>query len=397
MLSLFPSTRRAAQASARRPAIITAIVFGGLGSKLTSTNPNRLRSRIQVRPASGARPSDVVVASTSAGSRGCVAVPEANAAPKGEHGVLLATHAAGWLVVFLALASSARQTGQVTARTPFKCPAWDDAEKLTDVERYATKDDYVQACDDARYVLEKVRYQSDGLSLVAYFHHLRIPDGSKRPVIVFNRGSYVRNDIAPELIPIFHRLANAGFAVVAPMYRGSDGGEGRDEMGGADLNDLMNIVPVIRQLDALDVTNLFLYGESRGGMMVFQAIRDGFPARAAATLGAFTNLADLTSSEAGAATAKQIWPDFAKREQEIVARRSATQWPERLALPLLLMHGGADRDVAPAQTLRLAAQLAEHRREYGLSIFPGANHTLQHDRTEHDRQVTAFFRRYLAR
>ena len=35
---------------------------------------------------------------------------------------------------------------------------------------------------------------------------------------------------------------------------------------------------------------IYLYGKSRGGMMTYQALRDGFPARAAATVGAFTDL-----------------------------------------------------------------------------------------------------------
>src|SRR5687767_10577133 len=170
-------------------------------------------------------------------------------------------------------------------RSVYPCPTWEAAVKLTDVERYSTKAEYVAACDSG-YVLEKIRYRSDGLAVIAYFYHSRSSEATKRPVIVFNRGSYVRKDIAPELIPMFHRLATAGFTVVAPMYRGSDGGEGRDEMGGADLNDLMNILPVLSQLDSLDTGSVFLYGESRGGMMVFQAIRDGFAARAAATLGA---------------------------------------------------------------------------------------------------------------
>ena len=72
------------------------------------------------------------------------------------------------------------------------------------------------------------------------------------------------------------------------MYRGSEGAPGRDEMGGADLADLMNIRAVIASLPYADATNTFLYGESRGGMMVLQALRDGFEARAAATVGAFT-------------------------------------------------------------------------------------------------------------
>lgn len=163
----------------------------------------------------------------------------------------------------------------------------------------------------------------------------------------------------------------------------------------SDLNDLMNILPVLSRLDSLDTRNVFLYGESRGGMMVFQAIRDGFVARAAATVGAFTDLSELTSSGPGAATAKTIWPDFEERRNEIISRRSAIRWPERLGLPLLLMHGSDDRDVSPDQTLQLAAQLAKAKREFGVIVVAGGNHTLQHHEVERDRQVVEFFRRYM--
>jgi dipeptidyl aminopeptidase/acylaminoacyl peptidase len=298
------------------------------------------------------------------------------------------------LLLIMAKVAWAGQGDRPIERLIYVCPAWDEAVKLTDVEKYSTKDEYVAACD-SRYVLEKVRYRSDGLAVIAYVYHPRKSEGVKRPVIVFNRGSYVRTDIAPELLPMFHRLAEAGFAVVAPMYRGSDGGEGHDEMGGADLNDLMNITPVLSQLGSLDTRNVFLYGQSRGGMMVFQATRDGFPARAAATFGAFTDLGEITSSGSGAATAKAIWPDFEQRRDEIISRRSAIRWSERLGLPLLLLHGSADRDVSPTQTLLLATQLARMQKEFGVIIIPGGNHTLQQHRVERDRQVVEFFQRHL--
>lgn len=300
------------------------------------------------------------------------------------------------IVLLMFVQTALGQEPRAVERTVYACPTWETAVKLTDVARYSTKDEYVAACDSS-YVLEKVRYRSDGLAVIAYFYHPANPEKTKRPVIVFNRGSYVRKDIAPELLPMFHRLAKAGFAVVAPMYRGSDGGEGHDEMGGADLDDLMNILPVLRQLDSLDTRNVFLYGESRGGMMVFQAIRDGFAARAAATVGAFTDLNELISSGPGAAMAKTIWPDFEERRNEIISRRSAIRWPERLVVPMLLMHGSEDHDVSPAQTLQLASQLAKTKIEFGVTVFPGGNHTLQHHQVERDRQVVEFFRRYLVK
>lgn len=300
------------------------------------------------------------------------------------------------LLLSLAVAALAGQGSHIIERLVYACPTWEAAVKQTDVEKYSSESEYAAACNSSN-TLEKIRYRSDGLAVIAYYYSSQRSKGTKRPVIVFNRGSYIRGEIFPELLPMFHRLAEAGFAIIAPMYRGSDGGEGRDEMGGADLNDLMNIVPILSQLDFLDTRNVFLYGQSRGGMMVFQAIRDGFPARAAATVGAFTDLGEITSSGSGAATAKTIWPNFEQRKNEIISRRSAIRWPERLSIPLLLMHGSADSDVPPTQTLLLATQLAKTQKEFGVFVFPGGNHRLEQHRVERDRQVVEFFQRYLIR
>ncbi len=308
------------------------------------------------------------------------------------------------LLLPAALPARAAEDALLVDRSVLTPPPWDEAVGTTDVERYATAEEYAAASTDPRFRLEKVRYRSDGLTVAAYLYGPppAAADGQSapsppRPVVVFNRGSYVRGEIAPELLPMFHRLAAAGFTVVAPMLRGSAGAEGRDEMGGADLADLMAVPALLPELGGgLDPEDLFLYGESRGGMMVFQAIRDGFPARAAATFGAFTDLEGLVSTEQGAAMAKAIWPDFAERRGEIVERRSALHWAGKLDVPLLLMHGAADASVPPEQTLRLALELAAAHRDYGVFVVPGGNHTLDDQRHERDRQAVEFFRRHLA-
>jgi dipeptidyl aminopeptidase/acylaminoacyl peptidase len=298
------------------------------------------------------------------------------------------------LAAGLTAAHTAASDGLLLARNSYDFPAWDDAVADTDVERYATEEEYAAAVGGDG-VLEKLRYRSGELAVVAYFFHPRASEPARRPVVVFNRGSYVRDDVAPELVTTFRRLADEGFAVVAPLYRGSDGGEGHDDMGGADLADLMNVLPLLDELPGLDVRNVFLYGESRGGMMVFQALRAGFRARAAATFGAFTDLEDLIATN-GDAAARAIWPDFAARKDEILETRSALRWPAELRAPLLLMHGSADGSVPPTQTLRLATELARADRDFGLIVFEGDGHTLFEHRIERDRAVAAFFREHLA-
>ena len=75
----------------------------------------------------------------------------------------------------------------------------------------------------------------------------------------------------------------------------------------------------------------FLYGESRGGIMTFLALRNGLPVRAAATFGAITDLeAFLGVDDHAAALGPEIWPDFATNRALITEGRSAQRWPERI-------------------------------------------------------------------
>ena len=244
---------------------------------------------------------------------------------------------------------------------------------------------------DPGFRLEKIAYQSDGLRVYTYLYS-PVKPGSAMPAVIFNRGSYVREEFADEVLPTFRRLAAAGFVVIAPMYRQSGGGEGRDEMGGADVNDLMKIRDVLAELKYVDPERLFMYGESRGGMMTFQAIRDGFPIRAAATFGAFTDLAVMV--EENRKIALQIWPDYDANASAIKQRRSALSWPEKINVPLLNMHGGNDRQVNPAQSLAIATKLQSLGKTYELIIKAGENHVMSAWREERDAAAIEWFRRF---
>jgi dipeptidyl aminopeptidase/acylaminoacyl peptidase len=254
---------------------------------------------------------------------------------------------------------------------------------------------YERARTDTRFELLKTTYRSEDLPVVAFVYGPRAAK-DKRPVVVYNRGSYLRENAARELLVPFHRLADAGFVVVAPMYRGSEGAPGRDQLGGADLADLMNIRPLIASLPYADAANTFLYGESRGGMMVLQALRDGFEARAAATFGTFTDLdAYLKDNPQVAAMAAQILPDFEANRAAHLERRSAVRWADRISAPLLIMHGGNDTSVSPTQALQLAGALQSAGNPYELAIVAGARHVMDPFEAERDDRAIRWFRRHL--
>jgi len=259
---------------------------------------------------------------------------------------------------------------------------------------YGSREAYAAAAADRRFVMEQIRYASDGLTVLAYVYRPVTP-GGRLPVIVFNRGSWTWEAFHPQLLVMAHRLAEAGYVVVAPMYRGSGGAPGRDEMGGAELDDLLNLRPVLASLPGVDPARVYLYGESRGGMMVYQGLRSGFPARAAAVFGAFTDLDGMLAAPKGMEMARKIWPQELEKDRPgLVERRSALRWPEHISAPVLIMHGGADRSCPPEQSLKMAEALQAAGKPYELKVFFGEGHVLSGRAEERDQDAVRWFHRF---
>lgn len=297
----------------------------------------------------------------------------------------------------LALAAGGQAVSRDRVIRDVRLVAYPAYQAYRGIEQYApTAADYARAIDDRRFVMERVTYRSDDLDVFAYVYRPASPaPGAALPVVIFNRGSYVRDDFSPEVLMLGNRIAPEGFVVVAPMLRGSGGAPGRDEMGGRDLHDIQNIVGVVRELPYADASRLFLYGESRGGIMTLMAAKEGFPARAAAIYGTITDFSRFIAEGTPArAQAAQIWPGFPANESAIVLSRSALRWPERLATPILIMHGGADSDVPPVHALQLASALQALGRPYELKIFEGERHVIPGRAAERDADAVRWFRRH---
>ena len=283
----------------------------------------------------------------------------------------------------------------LVSRNPVELPLFQEIAERPLISLYTSEDVYAQARADTRYEFERLTYLSDGLEVVALLYR-RSDRKGPQPTIVFNRGSYIRNDSAPEYLSTFHRLAESGYTVLSPMYRGSEGAVGHDEMGGDDLNDLLQVVALADELPTVDVQRLFLLGESRGGMMVLQAIREGFPARAAAIYGSPTDFFSLLSQNPDQyeGVADQLWPNWRTDPDEILGRRSAVRWAERINIPLLIMHGGIDQSMPVAQSLALVDRLQEHSKTYELHVFAYENHMISGRAIERDALAAAWYEKH---
>lgn len=244
----------------------------------------------------------------------------------------------------------------------------------------------------------KLLYMSDGLKVVGYLWKPRTITARKLPLIIFNRGgNRERSRLTPWMADGFYDYVSSGFVVLASQYRGADGGEGKDEYGGADVNDVLNLVPLAKSLDYVDIDNLFLRGHSRGGMMTYLAIKKGIAVNAAAVTAGVSDLVgnSIDHPELIDMIYKELIPDYGTRRDEAMRERSAVYWADQLRVPLLLMHGTSDEQIDARRTLDLAAKLQEHRRTYELVMYAGDDHSLSLNAVEREQRVIEWFRRHL--
>ena len=127
--------------------------------------------------------------------------------------------------------------------------------------------------------------------------------------------------------------------------------------------------------------------------MALQALRDGFPARAAAIVGAFSDLDQYRKR-----STPPRWRPRSFRTTTPTAPRSSSTiccpGADRITTPLLIMHGADDTSVKPTHAMQLAAALHRSGKPYELVIAAGAKHVLDPFEAERDERAIRWFHRY---
>jgi dipeptidyl aminopeptidase/acylaminoacyl peptidase len=225
--------------------------------------------------------------------------------------------------------------------------------------------------------LEEIKYLSDGLHIKGY---LAIPDGQgPYPVVIWNRGGNPLLSLwtAQSAWDVLGKVASWGYVVIASQYRGADGSEGHDEYGGADVDDVLNLIEVLNAVPSADRTRIGMCGRSRGGMMTYLALTRTDKIRAAVIISGLSDLLEAGKSRPGMLDMwkKQI-PDFNDHMEETLKQRSVIQWPEKLPtnVPLLIIHGTADWRVSPLQAFDLVRALYAAQRPLRFVLYEGGSH-----------------------
>ena len=236
----------------------------------------------------------------------------------------------------------------------------------------------VYATDHSAYYA--ITYWSDGLR-VAGFLGFPMGDGPY-PAIIHNRGGYdgVGALTGIELVT----YVEAGYVAVASQYRGNGGGEGHEDFGGNDVDDVRNLIPLLKAMPIVDPDRIGMFGGSRGGMMTFIALKRQ-------TLGGTNNikvavtvggLADLFAwdRERGGSLTNVLWLPLIgttpAQNPQPFEDRSAVYWPDLINVPILLLYGEADTEISPDESRHLAELLLAAGKSVETVGYPGGDHPL---------------------
>jgi len=200
------------------------------------------------------------------------------------------------------------------------------------------------------------------------------------------------------------RLADLGYAVLNVDFRGSYG-YGRDfrtanhlDVGVGDAADVVQGVEYLKTLGYVDPKRLGVYGMSYGGHMVLSVLTK-YPDLFKAGI----NIAGVFDYEIelGPWPTRNPWMQARlgspERNPEAYRQASALNFIDNLRAPVMTLHGTADTNVTPLQSLKLVDELLIRGKTFELELYPGEVHFFGRRRSWVDAfaKMEAFFERYL--
>jgi dipeptidyl aminopeptidase/acylaminoacyl peptidase len=250
-------------------------------------------------------------------------------------------------------------------------------------------------------IVEKITYLSDDLKVNGYLAYPK--EKGKYPCVIWNRGGIHNNGAIDSFnaAGIYGQLASWGYCVFASQYRGSSGSEGKDEFGGNDVNDVLNLIPLADEVDSANKNIWGIEGWSRGGMMTYLALTRTEVFKAAITTGGIANLRCNSEESRFMRNLYKIGLGDHSSDEYVnkCEARSIINFPEKLSnsTPLLIIHGTADNRVLPHDSLDLAQKLIDIKFPFRLVMLENGDHFLKKHRKEVDKLRKEWYSKYLTK
>lgn len=245
-------------------------------------------------------------------------------------------------------------------------------------------------------IVEKIVYQSDGLKVKGYLAYPM--DETKRyPCVIWNRGGAKNSGAIDSFTArgMFGQIASWGFVVFASQYRGNAGGEGKEQLGGEEINDILNLVTIAKELPFANINKWGIEGWSRGGMMTYLTLQKNHNFKCAILVGAISNFRQhLERNPQSENSYREMIAGV--NFDEAIEKRSAINFVDQLPdIPYLIVHGVDDKIVSPLQAIEMSRKMISLKIPHRLILFEGGDHFLKNHRKELDLIRKFWYDKYL--
>jgi len=237
---------------------------------------------------------------------------------------------------------------------------------------------------------------SDDLKVMGYVSY-PIDNSKKYPVVVWNRGGYENKGVIDQFTArgMFGQIASWGYVVLASQYRGNAISDGRDEIGGNDVNDILNLISLADEFDFADKSKCGIEGWSRGGMMTYLTLLKNPEFKCALLIGAISDFKNyVLSNDIKIGIYKRMLGNdsFEKKLEERTILNFVNELPN---IPYLIMHGKSDETIPVEQSTRMAEKLEERNFNYKLILFEEGDHYIKKHRREVDEMRKRWYEKFL--
>lgn len=241
----------------------------------------------------------------------------------------------------------------------------------------------------------KFDYVSDGRIVKGFL--VEPKEGRNLPCIIYNRGGSKDFSKIKECQLFFKiaKIASWGYTVIASQYSGNDGGEGKDECGGMDLQDVFNLKPMLDQYIKTDSSKIGMFGASRGDMMTYMALREVDWIKAAVIKAGSTNEIRGYEERPEVKDYRKDMYDVESKIENI--KRSAIYWVDELPknVPILMVHGTKDECLSALDSIEMAGELYKNKIPFELHVYKGDDHKMCINNSEVMGKVHHWFDKYV--
>jgi dipeptidyl aminopeptidase/acylaminoacyl peptidase len=198
------------------------------------------------------------------------------------------------------------------------------------------------------------------------------------PGVIYNHDGV--KGLSTSTIARCQELAQQGYAVMAPTYRGEDGSDGEVEVAKGEVDDVLNALDSFRNMSRVDPKRIAFVGTSHGALVSLLAVAKTDKVKAlvfgygvADIYKWFKYLQDNKLLGDDALTQK-VYGKGPEDKPDNFKIRNAITVLNHVKAPVLILQGKKDIIVPPEQGQILQDELTKLRKSSDLKIYPNSGH-----------------------